>query len=263
MEVHEYSDDDYNYDIRHPHRGKVLIFQNRKFRGDRMPPLKYSDADYSYLFGPLKKAGFDVERCRDFKRNDVIKKLEETAQDDMHKDADMFMCIFLTYGDGYQGLVHASDCAITVDEIQGPFMGDKCKTLLGKPKYFVFQAHEYGSKTEADDGEDDDNLPLSQTVPADADFLLYWSTMKDDTYFWDGKRNKGTLFSRSMSFELAEMIEKNDGLDFKELFYGTSGRVTRQLESHYPQQLEADDKLLPVIEDSLTKFYPFAAKVTS
>ena len=72
------------------------------------------------------------------------------------------------------------------------------------------------------------------------------------------------LFSRSLSLELGEMTEKiAAGLDFKELFYGTSGRVTRQLESHYPQQLEADDKLLPVIEDSLTKFYPFVGKVSA
>ena len=228
-----------------------------------MPTLKHSDADYSYLYTSLKKAGFEIERCRDFTRNDVLRKLEETSKDDIHKNSDMFICIFLTYGDGYQGLVYASDDVITLDEIQSPFMGDNCPNLLCKPKYFVFQAHEMCSKTEADDGEFDQDQPLAQTVPVDADFLLYWSTMKDATYFWEGKPNKGTLFSRAISTELADMLMRNDGTDFKELFYRTTAKMTEQMESHYKQQLEADSKLLPVIEDSLTKFYPFAGKLSA
>ena len=261
MEVQEYAEDAYDYKCDHKFRGKAIIFTNRKFRtGTTLPPLKNSDADYAHLFTSLKKAGFEIERCRDFTRKDVLKKLHDTAVDDTHINADMFMCIFLTYGDGYQGLVYANDCAITLDEIQLPFTGDVCPNLLCKPKYFVFQAHEYCSPTETDDGELDENQPLSQTVPADADFLLHWSTMKDDTYFWDGRKQMGTLFSRAMANELKEMVARNDGADFKDLFYLTNAKVAEQMEMNYKLQLEEDDKVLPVIEDSLTKFYPFHMK---
>ena len=252
-------DPKYNYVNTHRCRGKAIVFTHGTFKSE-LPPLLHSGADYDYLSKSLIEAGFVIERCQDYPRYAVLKKLEEIAKDDTHINADMFMCIFLTYGDPYQGFVYASDLAITLDEIQKLFTGDVCPNLLCKPKYFVFQAHEFCSPTETDDGEGDENQPLSRTTPADADFLLHWSTMKDDKYFWDGNRQMGTLFSRAMANELTEMVVRNDGADFKDIFYLTNAKVAEQMEMNYKLQLEEDDKLLPVIEDSLTKFYPFRVK---
>lgn len=54
-----------------------------------------------------------------------------------HRDADSFVCIFLTHGK--EGQIYASDDTIKMEEITNPFRGDQCKSLVGKPKIFIFQ----------------------------------------------------------------------------------------------------------------------------
>ena len=61
--------------------------------------------------------------------------LSEAAGD--HSDADCFAMAVLSHGD--DGVVYGTNEMIRIDNLIAPFKGNKCKTLLGKPKLFFFQ----------------------------------------------------------------------------------------------------------------------------
>lgn len=54
-----------------------------------------------------------------------------------HVDADCFVCVFLSHGEN--GHVYAYDGQIEIKEITDLFKGDKCRSLVGKPKIFILQ----------------------------------------------------------------------------------------------------------------------------
>lgn len=54
-------------------------------------------------------------------------------------DADCFTCVFLTHGEN--GQVSAYDEMINLKDITAFFKGDKCRSLVGKPKIFILQVY--------------------------------------------------------------------------------------------------------------------------
>ena len=58
-----------------------------------------------------------------------------------HSDSDCFACAFLTHGDqiNNENIVFANDAYIYNKDIFAFFKGDKCSSLAGKPKFFIFQ----------------------------------------------------------------------------------------------------------------------------
>lgn len=54
-----------------------------------------------------------------------------------HVDADCFVCVFLSHGEN--GYINAYDEKIEIKEITDLFKGDKCRSLVGKPKIFILQ----------------------------------------------------------------------------------------------------------------------------
>lgn len=54
-----------------------------------------------------------------------------------HSDADCFLMVFLSHGENDH--VYTKDDKIRIQDITSLFKGDKCKSLVGKPKIFVLQ----------------------------------------------------------------------------------------------------------------------------
>lgn len=54
-----------------------------------------------------------------------------------HVDADCFLCVFLSHGEGNH--IYAYDAKIEIQTLTGLFKGDKCQSLVGKPKIFIIQ----------------------------------------------------------------------------------------------------------------------------
>lgn len=54
-----------------------------------------------------------------------------------HTDADCFLCVFLSHGEGNH--IYAYDAKIEIQTLTGLFKGDKCQSLVGKPKIFIIQ----------------------------------------------------------------------------------------------------------------------------
>lgn len=54
-----------------------------------------------------------------------------------HVDADCFVCVFLSHGEN--GHIYANDGQIEIQEVTDLFKGNKCRSLVGKPKIFILQ----------------------------------------------------------------------------------------------------------------------------
>ena len=62
--------------------------------------------------------------------------MEELARID-HSGKDCLAFAILSHGD--KGCVYGTDGTITIKELVDMFRGEKCPSLAGKPKIFVFQ----------------------------------------------------------------------------------------------------------------------------
>lgn len=58
------------------------------------------------------------------------------AQGD-HSDVDCFLLVFLSHGENDH--VYTYDGKISIQDITALFKGDKCQSLVGKPKIFILQ----------------------------------------------------------------------------------------------------------------------------
>lgn len=60
-----------------------------------------------------------------------------SASKDDHSNADCFVCVFLSHGEDDH--IYAFDDKIKIQTITDMFRGEKCQSLVGKPKIFIIQ----------------------------------------------------------------------------------------------------------------------------
>lgn len=72
-------------------------------------------------------------------RSQFNKPFAPTAAEADHSDVDCFMLVFLSHGENDH--VYTFDGKISIQDITSLFKGDKCKSLVGKPKIFILQVH--------------------------------------------------------------------------------------------------------------------------
>lgn len=178
------------YSMQHKRRGTALIFNMEHFK--YMPTRRGTDRDEKHLEQCLRKLGFDVVVKENSTADQIKREIISAAQED-HRDDDCFLCVFLTHGD--DGVIHGSDSLTSKphtsvklqEDVFDQFRGEKCETLIGKPKIFVIQAcrgetFESGV-LEADSVEVDSKMAKPEveegnkpTIPSGADFLICYSS---------------------------------------------------------------------------------------
>ncbi|NXS56067.1 CASP7 protein, partial [Brachypteracias leptosomus] len=92
----------------------------------------------------------------------VVPTIYSSAEEN-HSDAACFACILLSHGE--EGLIYGTDGPMAIKSLTALFRGDKCKSLIGKPKLFFIQACR-GS--EFDEGIQTDSGPANDTLETDA-----------------------------------------------------------------------------------------------
>lgn len=60
-----------------------------------------------------------------------------SASKEDHSDADCFACAILSHGN--EGHVYGTNAEIEIKSLLDNFKGNKCRTLVGKPKLFFIQ----------------------------------------------------------------------------------------------------------------------------
>lgn len=168
------------YDMKHARRGMALIFNQKHFDWQlRLNIRNGTDKDRDDLVSRFEELDFEVKPYDDCSRDDVLLKIKEVAAAD-HVDADCFVCIFLSHGEDRH--VYARDKKIEIPEITDLFKGDKCRSLVGKPKIFIWQACRGDNLDDAvtEMSVEDDEMAVDAgvlyTLPAGADFIMCYST---------------------------------------------------------------------------------------
>ncbi|XP_078397917.1 caspase-6-like [Cetorhinus maximus] len=173
------------YNMKHKKRGIALIFNHERFFWYlNLPNRGGTNADKFNLERRLQELGFEVRAYDNAKSSEMLQIIHEVATSN-HSDADCFLCVFLSHGENNH--IFAFDAKISLQEITERFRGDKCPSLVGKPKIFVIQACR-------GDKHDEPVMPMDEmdaiqpvvnevvvdagtmpTLPAGADFIMCYS----------------------------------------------------------------------------------------
>ncbi|XP_047922341.2 caspase-6 isoform X1 [Anser cygnoides] len=212
----------------------------------------------------LTDLGFEVRDFDDLKAEDVLQKVHEASLDD-HSDADCFVCVYLSHGENDH--VYAHDGQIKIETITNMFRGDKCPSLVGKPKIFIIQACR-GDKhddpvivQDTVDGTEETIVNETEvdaagvyTLPAGADFLMCYSVAQG--YFSHRETINGSWYIQ----DLCEALKKHgSSLEFTELLTVVNRKVSHRKVDVCKDINAIGKKQIPCFASMLTKklyFHP-------
>lgn len=243
------------YNMRHKRRGVALILNHVHF--EEMATRKGSKKDTLNLKTSLDKLGFDVRVFTDPTVKTITTVLQSTAAED-HTDADCLIVVAMSHGES--GLLHSTDSMYPVDTLWSPFTGDRCTSLLGKPKLFFIQACR---GTRLDKGvkffHETDSKSSTYSIPAYADIMVAYSTY-DGFYSWRNP-DSGSWFIQALCVELELHGRSRDLLS---LMTFVNRRVAVEYQSYVPQNEKFHGKKqIPSIVSMLTRLVYFRDEHTS
>ncbi|XP_055972621.1 caspase-6-like [Sorex fumeus] len=213
-----------NYKMNHKRRGIALIFNHEHFYDHlRLKERSGTCVDRENLRRRLQKLGFEVESYDNLRAKDILLKMYN-ASTASHTDADCFLCVFLSHGEGNH--IYAFDAKVEISTLTDFFKGNKCPSLVGKPKIFIIQAcrgdryddpvqpmEEVDAMRQLEVKETQVNAASVYTLPAGADFLMCYSVAEG--YFSHRDTQHGSWYIQDLCKVLAK--------------YGTDREITELL----------------------------------
>lgn len=242
------------YNMKHKHRGKAIIFNHEFFENDRLTPREGTQKDGTDLQRVLTKLGFDVEVHPNLKY-DKIKSTAETVANQDHKDNDCLLVVILSHG--ITGSIFAKDKGYKLDSIWSLFTTQKCPSLAGKPKLFFVQACQGSGldngitmpQIEYDSAQTSDN-----NIPLHPDFLIAYSTVLG---FKAWRSKKGSWFIQALCDELEA---NGTRLDILTLLTFVNHRVALDYETKTKNPETNKKKMMPNFMSMLTRILIFSEK---
>jgi len=250
--------EDARYNMNHTRRGRAIIFNHMYFDpGHNLSTRHGTNVDRDSLSLCLKQLHFQVEVFNDLPVRDIEGVLERAALED-HRDADCIVVAVLTHGE--LGILYGRDSPYQSSRLWTHFSGDKCPSLVGKPKIFFLQACQ---GDHVDPGvriarTDQDAVATSYKIPSQADFLIVYSTIPG----YKSWRNTtaGSWFIQALVQELEREADTRDLLSILTM---VSRRVGYTFQSNVRDQPEMDGcKQIPCVSSMLTREIVFTNKET-
>ncbi|XP_047189756.1 caspase-6 isoform X2 [Scophthalmus maximus] len=252
------------YKMNNKRRGLALIFnQERFFWRLGLNDRHGTNADRYNLEKRLNDRGFEVKSYDNYKEDEVLGIIRDAAGAD-HSDADCFLLVFLSHGENDH--VYTYDGKISVQDITSMFKGDKCRSLVGKPKIFVLQACR-GDKHDdpvtpcdaVDSGLKTNEVVVDAsavyTLPAGADFIMCHSVAEG--YFSHRHTYDGSWYIQ----DLCELLQKyGDSLEFTELLTLVNRKVSMRSVMKHRDHDSIGKKQVPCFASMLTKKLYFRPK---
>ncbi|XP_055972833.1 caspase-6-like [Sorex fumeus] len=253
------------YKMNHKRRGLALIFNHETF----CPLLHLSKRegtrkDWENLCRRLLELGFEVKCYNNLRAEEVLLTMYE-ASTISHVDADCFLCVFLSHGEGNH--IYAYDAKVEIPMLTDFFKGDKCQSLVGKPKIFIIQAcrgDKYDVPVQPKDEVDATRLPDSNetqvdaasvhTLPAGADFLMCYSVAEG--YFSHRNPAYGSWYIQDLCEVLARY---GTNWEFTELLTLVNRMVSRRKNNSDDPRAKGK-KQIPCFASMLTKKLYFLPK---
>lgn len=162
---------------------------------------KGSETDVKSLEVVLKDLKFKTHHCVDPTRDDLVKKLKDTAAHLLKRKFHCF-ALFITGHGGERGVQTKDDKFINAEDIVSPFKNG----FIGKPKLFFIEScrGEEDQKTKRQlSSSDNESFTDELRVPVDADILIAYSTTPG--YYSNSSKDDESYFIR----ECVEVF-KND-----------------------------------------------------
>ncbi|XP_071770306.2 caspase-3-like [Centroberyx gerrardi] len=180
------------------------------------------------------------------------------SQED-HSGCASLVCVLLSHGD--EGVIYGTDGTVELTKLTGYFKGDRCRSLVGKPKLFFIQACR-GSDLddgaspalESDDTDETDSVAEQQSerIPVEADFLCAYSTAPG-YYSWRNTSN-GSWFMQA----LCEMLQRHSKeLELMQIMTRVNRKVAMGFESSSNWSGYSFKKQIPCIVSMMTKDFYF------
>ncbi|XP_016091967.1 caspase-6-like [Sinocyclocheilus grahami] len=251
------------YKMDHKKRGMALIFNHERFYWQLMLNSRSgTNADGQNLVRRFQDLGFEVKAYDDYKREDVLSKIREAAAAN-HVDADCFVCVFLSHGEN--GHIYAYDGQIEIQEITDLFKGDKCRSLVGKPKIFILQACRGDKHDEAVtpmdvvDSQTVNDVVVDAgalcTLPAGADFLMCYSVAEG--YYSHRETVNGSWYIQ----DLCEILKRyGSTLEFTDILMLVNRKVSFRSVGNSKDRSALGKKQVPCFASMLTKKLFFRPK---
>ncbi|XP_033114146.1 caspase-6-like isoform X2 [Anneissia japonica] len=192
----------HSYDMSHAKRGKAVIFNHEDFHPNtQMPRRRGTHHDVNNLKKQLTRLQFDVIVHQDLTVVQLWDAITYVSSES-HENSDCFICVFLTHGDN--DIIYAHDGVLKLQDLFDRFRGERCKSLVGKPKIFLIQAcrgEEHETGIDAMDGVKDIDVADAgprPTVPCGADFLLAYSVVQG--FYSHRDTGFGSWFIQALTF---------------------------------------------------------------
>ncbi|XP_066477900.1 caspase-7 isoform X2 [Tiliqua scincoides] len=243
----------FRYRMDYKEIGKCIIINNKNFaHSTGMAPRNGTDKDAGDLQKCFRKIGFKVSVYNDLSCDDMEQQLRKAASEN-HSDAACFACILLSHGK--EGLIYGTDGEMPIKTLTALFRGDRCQSLIGKPKLFFIQAcrgSEFDDGIQTDSGPSDDTLETDANprykIPVEADFLFAYSTVPG-YYSWRNP-GKGSWFVQSLCSVLSEYGKE---LEILQMLTMVNFRVATSYESQSDDPQYSEKKQVPCVVSMLTK----------
>ncbi|XP_068583034.1 caspase-6-like [Cebidichthys violaceus] len=250
------------YKMDNKKRGLALVFnQERFFWRLGLNDRHGTNADRYNLEKRLKELNFEVRAYDNCKQVEVLDKISEAAEDN-HSEADCFLLVFLSHGENDH--VYTYDGKISIQNITSLFKGDKCKSLVGKPKIFILQAcrgDKHDDPVTACDAVDNEvnevvvDASAVYTLPAGADFIMCYSVAEG--YYSHRETINGSWYVQ----DLCELLQKyGDSLEFTELLTLVNRKVSMRSVGNSSDRNAIGKKQVPCFASMLTKKLYFRQK---
>lgn len=167
-----------------------------------------------------------------------------------HSNSDCLLVAVLSHGDDGE-IIYAHDCPYQISSLWTQFTGDRCRTLVGKPKIFIIQACR-GNELDAGLKVEKDGV-ARYSIPTNADFLFAFATIPGFMSFRNTRN--GSWFIRELCNELNENGQRYDMLT---LLTFVVQKVAYEYESFAPNFPEHHmKKQTPCVVSMLTRLLLF------
>uniref|UniRef100_A0A8C2GB00 Caspase-3 n=1 Tax=Cyprinus carpio TaxID=7962 RepID=A0A8C2GB00_CYPCA len=237
--------DVFQYDMNYPSLGQCVVINNKNFhKKTGMGVRNGTEKDEGNVEETFSNLGFKIKICNDQTVSQMRDLLTRVSKED-HSKSSMFACVLLSHGE--DGRIFGTDDCIELKELFALFRGDRCRSLVGKPKLFFIQACR-GSGLDAGVESDYDTEEETQKIPVEADFLYVYATAPG-YYAWRDSAN-GSWFIIS----LCEMLSKyGKRLEVMQIMTRVNYKVARKFtSSSFFSRLDGK-KQIPCIAYMLTK----------
>lgn len=234
----------FRYKLHYQSMGQCIIINNKNFdRRTGMNQRNGTDIDAANAMKVFTKLGYKTKIYNDQTVEQMKHVLVSVSKED-HSCYASFVCVLLSHGD--EGVFFGTDGSVELKYLTSLFRGDRCTSLVGKPKLFFIQAcrgTDLDAGIEADSPEDG-----TTKIPVEADFLYAFSTAPG-YYSWRNTMT-GSWFIQS----LCDMLSKyGKELELLHIMTRVNHKVAVEFESVSNSPGFDAKKQIPCIVSMLTK----------